>query len=348
MPELTFVFGPNNTFFFDSPKSWKFHNIPPTLRQLFNASMNPGWRVQQPYCVALAPQNNSPEPLWYIGCKACDGSDKLFYTQNYFDINYPDLFQWIKSIPNAPSACFLTFGPGLTYFACAPRMGSIWSGVPSDLTDKVTKAYDTPNQVALGVNNAWFVMWPDGYYSWKFYGGYSSLDKILDVAEPRSVAHLALSPYSNLQYFVAFKDRTVKYSLSPEWIPQMQEVFVEWQAEIMRAQGIYRNPSFSYPQTPQTPGTPGYFSPMTPAPPYQYGANTPITPPNPYPGYPSPYGYSPVNGPLVASNPGLPPQMSRDRKDSLKKIGDGIGVAHAVVGIAATGIAMGSTTCNVM
>ena len=82
----------------------------------------------------------------------------------------------------------MTFGPGLTYFACAPGMGSLWSGVPSDLTDKVMKAYDTPNQVALGVSSAWFVMWPDGYYSWKFYGGYSSLDKILDAAEPRSVA----------------------------------------------------------------------------------------------------------------------------------------------------------------
>ena len=82
----------------------------------------------------------------------------------------------------------MTFGPGLAYFACAPGMGSIWSGIPNDLTDKVTKAYDTPNQVALGANNAWFVMWPDGYYSWKFYGGYSSLDKILDAAEPRSIA----------------------------------------------------------------------------------------------------------------------------------------------------------------
>ena len=88
-------------------------------------------------------------------------------------------------------------------------MGSIWSGVPGDLTDKVMKAYDTPNQVALGVNNAWFVMWPDGYYSWKFYGGYSSLDKILDAAEPRSVAvspniissELALQ-HREMQYFV--------------------------------------------------------------------------------------------------------------------------------------------------
>jgi hypothetical protein len=31
-------------------------------------------------------------------------------------------------------------------------------------------------------------MWPDGYYSWKFYGNYTGLDKILNEAAPRSVA----------------------------------------------------------------------------------------------------------------------------------------------------------------
>jgi len=99
MPLLTFIFGPNNTFFFDSPKSWKLyvssksagrswalpaawltissHNIPPTLRQLFNASMDAGWRVQQPYCLALGPPNGSSEPIWYIGCKVCNGQDKI-------------------------------------------------------------------------------------------------------------------------------------------------------------------------------------------------------------------------------------------------------------------------------
>lgn len=51
--------------------------IPGTLRQLFNSSMAPAWRIAQPYCVALAPQINSPEPLWYIGCKVMTGEDKL-------------------------------------------------------------------------------------------------------------------------------------------------------------------------------------------------------------------------------------------------------------------------------
>lgn len=110
------------------------------------------------------------------------------YSQTYFDFNYPDLAAWTKRIPNAPRACFVTFGPGLSYFGCAQGHGSVWAGVSSELTDKVQKAYDTPSSAALGVNSAWFVMWPDGYFAWKFYGAYEGLDKELKGAEPRSVA----------------------------------------------------------------------------------------------------------------------------------------------------------------
>ena len=51
--------------------------IPGTLRQLFNSSMAPAWRIVQPYCVGLAPQVHSLEPLWYVGCKVMTGEDKL-------------------------------------------------------------------------------------------------------------------------------------------------------------------------------------------------------------------------------------------------------------------------------
>jgi hypothetical protein len=53
------------------------HNIPPTLRQLLNSSMGPAWRISQPYCLALGPQINSPEPIWYCGCRVLDGQDKI-------------------------------------------------------------------------------------------------------------------------------------------------------------------------------------------------------------------------------------------------------------------------------
>jgi len=249
MPELTFVFGPNNTFFFDSPKAWKFHNIPPTLRQLFGSAMSPSWRIAQPYCLALGPQNNSPEPIWYCGCKVLDGIDKIFYSQTYFDLNYPDLSRWTKMIPNAARSCFVTFGPGLSYFACSPGHGSTWAGVSSELTDKVQKAFDTPSCVALGAKGSWFVSWPDGYYSWKFYGCYSGLDKILNEAAPRTVSYVAISPYNKEQYFIAFTDRTVKYNFvgAPEWIPQIQGVFNEWQAELAQQRQALQRPYSAVP-----------------------------------------------------------------------------------------------------
>lgn len=115
-------------------------------------------------------------------------SPLIVYSQNTFDLNYPDLSRWIKTIHNGPKACYVAFGPGLSYFACAAGFSSIWAGIPTELSDKVQKAFDTPCQVSLGIDNAWFVMWPDGYYSWKFYGGYGALDKILDAAEPRTVS----------------------------------------------------------------------------------------------------------------------------------------------------------------
>ena len=63
----------------------------------------------------------------------------------------------------------------------------MWGGIPSELEDKVRKAYDVPSCVGLGKHDAWVVVWPDGYLAWKFYGHCSALDKILTEAEPRSV-----------------------------------------------------------------------------------------------------------------------------------------------------------------
>jgi hypothetical protein len=194
------------------------HEIPRTLRQLFNSTMSPEWRVANPYCLALAPQVHSPEPVWYIGCKTLDGEDKLckcfdgsnsvvmermtdppnskiacrandiaVYSQTYFDINYPDLARWTKSFPNAARSCFVTFGQNLSYFACAPGHGSIWAGIPSELEDTVRKSFDTLCYISLGMKNAWFVSYADGRVAWKFQDHYSALNKILINAEPGSV-----------------------------------------------------------------------------------------------------------------------------------------------------------------
>ncbi|PVI00201.1 hypothetical protein DM02DRAFT_614544 [Periconia macrospinosa] len=291
MPEITFVFGPHNSFFFDSPKIWKYHNLPQTLRQLFNSSMSPSWRIAQPYYIALAPQHNTPEPIWYTGCKVLDGEDKIFYSHNVFDQHYPELSGWTKSIPNAPRSCFVTFGTDHSYFASAPGRGSIWAGIPSELSDKIQKAYDTPCCVALGSNSAWFVLWPDGYCSWKFYGNYSDLDQILASAQPRSVSYLALSPYNKQHYFVAFRDRTIQYNFKGaprEWMQQMQEVFSTWQSELAQSQAYLTQPGAPAPNQslhvphsphqwnrniPHSPSVASYMTPPTPRTPVSINSN---------------------------------------------------------------------------
>jgi hypothetical protein len=55
--------------------------IPETLHQLFRSSMGPAWRIIQPYNVALAPQINSPEPLWYV-VPTGDNGPKANYPQS--------------------------------------------------------------------------------------------------------------------------------------------------------------------------------------------------------------------------------------------------------------------------
>lgn len=373
MPLLTFIFGPNNTFFFDSPKSWKFHNIPSTLRQLFNASMPSAHRVQQPYCLALAPPNGASEPIWYIGCKVCDGQDKIFYSQFFFDTNYPDLSNWLKTIPNASRDAFITFGPGLAYFACAPRYGSIWAGIPIDMSAEVQRAYETPNLVSLGMNGAWFVMWPDGHYAWKFYGSYSALDKILNAAEENSIVYLTISPYNKHQFFVVFKDQTVKYSLSKEWMPQMREVFVEWQAEMLQKElarqqqqphrysvgGAYPTYNQQWNRNyPPTPGSPQHFSPVTPSTPSSihsqpfshyspYGDAAPPLPPS------SPMS---MNAVLAPTQPVLPRMMSSASAGAIEKKRPWKRISQAVAPSTGTALtptvpkvtAEGSQTCVVM
>ncbi|KAF9699004.1 hypothetical protein EKO04_003232 [Ascochyta lentis] len=290
MPEITFVFGPNGSFFFDCPKAWKFDRIPGTLRQLFNSSMAPAWRITQPYCVALAPPTNSPEPLWYVG----------FYSQTYFEQTYTDLSQWTKTLPNASRTCFVTFGLNLSYFASAPGHGSIWAGIPSELEDKVRKSFETPCCVSLGAYGAWFVLWPRGLRSWNFYGHYKALDKILTEAGPNSISYVAVSPYNEHHYFIAFRYQSIRYDFTgapAEWMQLMTEIFEAWAIERQQKPQHQFIPSniVQYPlhqllqpqqqaachyknYATELPSVPAQIFPMSP----------PLTPNTPPMGYPSP------------------------------------------------------------
>jgi hypothetical protein len=87
----------------------------------------------------------------------------------------------------------MTFGQGLSYFACDIGQRSIppmiWAGLPPELEEKlVSRQPDTPLCVALGKHTAWVVLYSNGYIDWRFYGYYSGLDKILRDATHRPIA----------------------------------------------------------------------------------------------------------------------------------------------------------------
>ena len=139
--------------------------------------------------------------------------------------------------------------------------------------------------------------------------------------------HLTISPYNKHQFFVAFKDQTVKYSLSNEWMPQMREVFTEWQAEILQKQlaasrasqwlphrysiaGQYPPAAQEWNQRyPPTPNTPQHLSPVTPGTPMSGYATPSFSTYSPY-GEPAPQppNASPrsVNAVLAPTQPILP------------------------------------------
>ncbi|KAF1913898.1 hypothetical protein BDU57DRAFT_558835 [Ampelomyces quisqualis] len=206
--------------------------------------MAPAWRIAQPYCVALAPAPKSfkvADPLWYAGCKTLSGEEKLYYTEATFETTYPDLTRWLRNLTNAPRSCFVTFGQNSSYFGCAPRQGSIWGGIPSELEDKLRKTPDTPLCVGLGKHNAWVLVYSNGYIAWKFNGHYGALNKILNEAAPQSVAYVAISPYRKEQYFVAFRDRSIKYNFKgapKEWMSLMTQVFESWATEPLQKQPL--------------------------------------------------------------------------------------------------------------
>lgn len=130
---------------------------------------------------------------------------------------------------------------------------------------------------------------------------------------------------------MAFKDRTVKYNFigAPEWMPQMQEVFAEWQNEIMQRQAYqYQQsqhvsgptppppPQWKWNQYPQTPSS-GYSSPMTPSTPLP-AYSTPVTSPL---SSCNQYGAAPPSQKPMPTQPMLPRSTSTDVSTEDSKAG---------------------------
>ncbi|KAH7119816.1 hypothetical protein B0J11DRAFT_582319 [Dendryphion nanum] len=268
--------------------------------------MSAEWHIAQPFCLALGPQHNSPEPIWYCGAKVVNGEEKIMYSQQHFESNYPELSRWGRTIPSGARNCRVTFGSApFSFFACAPGHGSVWAAVSSELTDKVQKAFETPSCVALGVGEAWYVAWPHGSSAWNFHGAYGELNQILNDAAPRLVTHLAISPYNSQHYFVVFNDNTVRYNFAgvPEWQAPVNEVMQMWHADLMQRQSM--QPQFLAVQPP-------------PPPPQQYNNYTHVPPPAGAPVYVAAH-YANAHSPP----PGMPPYNVYGNG-----MGNGIGIGN--------------------
>lgn len=73
--KLQFVFGPNESFFFDSPKSWKWMNLPYGMEEKFNRGISGERAIQQPYGVALGTRGS-----WIVAFTAVNGSNEALGT----------------------------------------------------------------------------------------------------------------------------------------------------------------------------------------------------------------------------------------------------------------------------
>lgn len=128
--------------------------------------------------------------------------------------------------------------------------------------------------------------------------------------------YVAISPYNKEHYFIAYKDRTVKYNFAgcPEWIPQIQEVFNEWQAEILQRQGIQPPPSI--PPVPAIPPQWNQYLPTAGQPTYVAAHYANAVPPPPQHSPYNPHAVPPpqqfaVELPGTMLEPPRPPMSAR-------------------------------------
>lgn len=158
-------------------------------------------------------------------------------------------------------------------------------------------------------------MYPDRRLAWDFHGNYSLLNKIIVDAAPGAITvsislfvadcldtaltyikYVAISPYHQEHFFVAFHDGSIKYNFQgapPQWATLMNEVFAIWNAQRVGQQHATTLPS---PQTrvpqyaqgqPQRPHTQVHLQPQSNGvlgvPPSPMAIHLPPPPPPPPP-----------------------------------------------------------------
>ncbi|KAJ7686782.1 hypothetical protein B0H17DRAFT_1071081 [Mycena rosella] len=181
-----FSFGPNNAFFFqvDSQWAWSDNNtLPQSLRLVLEDPAQPDYN-KLPYDVALA-----MEPGVYGMCWRTK-NDEDFYEADFLGPHYAKL---------------------------GPFMGGM-SAHTTDIMGRIKLG--RPETVALGMRGAYVVLYDDSVLSYSLQGLYPALQSLLDSAEERtkrnSIVYVALSPYTERDFFVAFGNGTAQWNLPAE------------------------------------------------------------------------------------------------------------------------------------
>lgn len=114
------------------------------------------------------------------------------------------------------------------------------------------------------------------------------------------IKYVAISPYNNLHYFIAFRDQSIKYDFSgapAEWMKLMTEVFDIWQAERLQKPQQQYFPPNPFPHPLYQPVQPqqqaayyynNYVAEISPPPVHVLPMSPPLTPSTPLTGYQSP------------------------------------------------------------
>lgn len=202
MPYWCAAFGPENSYFFNSPRKWSMYGLPDRINSLFTTEP----KAQQVHEIALGP----------------NGSYAIIFTDaTGIKVRHSGLpqavEQWLlnhsgRSINSARdlSTMQIALGPNGSYFAF-DRNGSVWGGLPPALDAAVNVRRDSngcfkpgqyPYLVSLGAAGTYAMVTVGGHGTWYFGGQKPQLDQYLSNLD--SLMHVVGPVCSEFVYVGAY------------------------------------------------------------------------------------------------------------------------------------------------
>lgn len=165
----------------------------------------------------LTGQIASPDP--YIGYtrKGVLGDHKLYQPPEKY---YPELDEWLShrwghdlQVVSNMRGC---------WWAVSPSSGNMkWCNLLPPVRQVVKSNYihGPVRHMALGVNDAYVIVFKDGHAQWDLKNSYNHLNDYLEGGwlTQGNIVYASLSPYQADRFFIAFNDATVLYSFDPSW-----------------------------------------------------------------------------------------------------------------------------------